>query len=238
MTIARWGIQTIIVAALALGWGVYLLPPGPLRWAGIAVALFFWLFTVAFFRNPHRVPAGGPDCLIAPADGVVSDIGVVDEPDFIGGRALRVGIFLSVFDVHVNRSPADAEIRWAKYTPGRFLDARHPDATHANEANSLGLECRAPNAGLRLVVRQISGLIARRIVCTHGVGDAVTRGELYGMIRFGSRTELWLPADTPHRLVVAVGSRVKCGETVMIRLGAGDAAPLAPAAPVASGAQP
>ncbi|MBA2480430.1 MAG: phosphatidylserine decarboxylase family protein [Planctomycetes bacterium] len=219
MTFVRWGIPTVLVETLVLAWGVSLLPPGPARWIGLAVAAFLWLFTLAFFRNPERTPAGGLDCLIAPADGVVSDITTVDEPEFLKGRAVRIGIFLSVFDVHVNRSPVAGTIAFAKYTPGKFLDARHPDVSHENEANAIGIEVAPETAtGLRVLVRQLSGLIARRIICTHAVGERIARGELYGMIKFGSRTELWLPESCPHTVAVKVGDRVKCGETVLVRL--------------------
>ena len=219
MTFARWGIPTLFWATLVLAWGVWLLPPGLPRWIGIAVAAFCWLFTLAFFRNPVRVPAGDDRCLIAPADGVVADITEVDESEFIKGRCVRVGIFLSVFDVHVNRSPLTGQVAYATYTPGKFLDARHPDVSHENEANTIGLIADDHIAsGLKVLVRQLSGLIARRIICTHGVGDHLDRGELFGMIKFGSRTEVWLPLSYPHEVAVKIGDKVKCGETVIIRL--------------------
>jgi phosphatidylserine decarboxylase len=224
MTIARWGIPTILCATVVLAWAVWLLPHGPARWVGIGIAAFLWLFTLAFFRNPVRQPAGGPECLTAPADGVVSDITEVHEGEFLGAKAVRIGIFLSVFDVHVNRSPCSGTVAYARYTPGKFLDARHPDVSHANEANAIGIDVTgSPVAGLRVLVRQLSGLIARRIICTHGVGDGIARGELYGMIKFGSRTELWLPRDTPHTVLVRVGERVRCGETALVRLEGGAA---------------
>ncbi len=238
MTFARWGIPTLLTVSVVLGWGVWLLPMGAPRATGMAVAALLWLFTLAFFRNPARRPLGNERCLVAPADGVVADIGEVDEGEFIGGRALRIGIFLSVFDVHVNRSPVAGTIAYARYKPGRFLDARHPDVSHENEANTLGLVADPAVApGLRLLVRQLSGLIARRIICTHGVGDALLRGELFGMIKFGSRTELWLPVTCPHRVLVVLGQRVRCGETVLVELleqplAAGPAA--SPAAPFAT----
>lgn len=219
MTIVRWGIPTILVVTFVLGWGVWLVHATPYRIAAGAIALVLWLFTIAFFRNPRRTPEGGPECLIAPADGIVADISDVDEPDFLGGKAVRIGIFLSVFDVHVNRSPCSGTVAFARYTPGRFLDARHPDVSHENEANAIGIDVAVPShPGLRLLVRQLSGLIARRIICTHGVGDALTRGELFGMIKFGSRTELWLPREVAHTVLVRVGDRVRCGETALIRL--------------------
>jgi phosphatidylserine decarboxylase len=231
MTFARWGIPTLITASIVLGWGVWLLPEGPIRWAGTAVAAFMWLFTLAFFRNPARLPLGTQRSLIAPADGVVADIVEVDEPLYLGTRALRIGIFLSVFDVHVNRSPVAGTVRFAAYKPGRFLDARHPDVSHENESNTLGIEVDAEVApGVRLLVRQLSGLIARRIICTHGTGDRLERGELFGMIKFGSRTELWLPLSCAHTVMVQVGQRVRCGETILVELSAATAPPATAAA--------
>lgn len=219
MTIARWGIPTLIQLAAVLAWGVYLMPRGPATWSALAVAVALWLFVLNFFRNPVRHPEGDARSVIAAADGVVADIEEVDEPHFIGGRAIRIGIFLNVFDVHVNRSCIDGTVAYADYRPGRFLDARHPDVAHENEANTLGIEVdEAVCPGMRILLRQLSGLIARRIICTHGVGDHLARGECFGMIKFGSRTEIWLPVGT-CRLAVAVGDRVRCGETAVATIG-------------------
>lgn len=223
--IARWGLVPTLVVAGTLAWGAWLLPAGWPRWAGFAVAALATLFVLWFFRNPRRVPPPGEHRLVAPADGTVWDIEEVHEPTVIGGPARRIGIFLSVFDVHVNRAPCAGTVVYAHYRPGRFLDVRHPDAPDANEANTLGIACdRAVGRDLRIVVRQIAGLIARRIVCTHGVGDRLARGELFGMIRFGSRTELYVPLDRPHTVLVKPGDRVRAGETVLIELPPEDAA--------------
>ncbi len=232
MTFARWGIPTLFWATLVLGWAVWLVPAGPFRWLVAAVAAFCWLFTLAFFRNPQRTAQGGDHAFIAPADGVVADITECDEPTFVGERCVRIGIFLSVFDVHVNRSPCAGVIRHAIYRPGKFLDARHPDGSHANEANILGIEAdmgevaahaagKPEGAGkprLKFLLVQLSGLIARRIICTHAVGEHLQRGELYGMIKFGSRTELWLPLSAAAKITVQVGQRVRCGETMIAEI--------------------
>ncbi len=219
MTFARWGVSTLLCVIGFWSWVLWAVPAGLATWVFVPVAVFCIGFTIAFFRNPARTPQGGPNCLIAPADGLVWDITELDEPTFIKGRAVRIGIFLSVFDVHVNRSPCEGEVQYAHYKPGKFLDVRHPDCAHENEANTLGIAVSPSVApGLRILVRQLSGLIARRIVCVHGVGDRLARGELYGMIKFGSRTELWLPADHPHAVRVKTGDRVKCGETVLVEL--------------------
>ncbi len=219
MTIARWGFPTLLTSGLVLAWAVWLLPAGMAQWLGLGIALFFWLFTLAFFRNPKRVPQGHERCLTSPADGVVADITESDEPLFVGERCVRIGIFLSVFDVHVNRSPVVGTIGFAEYRPGKFLDARHPDVSHQNEANILGIAVDPAVApGLKLLLTQLSGLIARRIICIKGPGERLHRGELYGMIKFGSRTELWIPKSRAFTLKVAVGQRVKCGETILVEL--------------------
>jgi len=219
MTFVRWGLPTFFWSALVLGWAVWLMPEGIPRYAMLAVAVFLIWFIINFFRNPSPAPQGGPRSLIAPGEGVVADIIEIDEPLFIGGRCLRIGIFLSVFDVHVNRSPCPGMVRFAEYRPGKFLDARHPDVSHANEANILGIEADASvQSGLKLLVTQLSGLIARRIICTHGVGDRIERAELFGMIKFGSRTELFIPLAANAEVKVKVGDKVVCGKTVVAEM--------------------
>lgn len=219
MTFARWGLPTVFWSVLVLTWAVWLMPAGIPRYAMLAVAVFLVLFIINFFRNPKPAPQGGPRSLIAPGQGVVADITEVDEPRYVGGRCIRIGIFLSVFDVHVNRSPCPATVRYAHYRPGKFLDVRHPDTTHVNEANILGLEADAEvKPGLKLLLIQLSGLIARRIICTHGVGDHLGRAELYGMIKFGSRTELYIPIDAKPVITVKVGEKVICGRTVVAEI--------------------
>lgn len=136
----------------------------------------------------------------------------VEAPAWMGGRALRVGIFLSVFDVHVNRSPLAGRVGQVEHTPGKFLDARDPACSRENERTDLGIELSGGRG--RVVVRQITGLIARRIVCKAQVGQDLARGERYGMIKFGSRTEVYFPAG---RLDVKVrpGDRVQGGRSVL-----------------------
>ena len=184
-----------------------MLPDGWPRYVGYAVCAFLWLFTLAFFRNPKRTPAGGSSDLIAPADGVIADIEEVDAPRYIEGRALRIGIFLSVFDVHVNRSPIQATIEHVEYTPGKFLDARHPDVSHENEANELGLRVTASGlAPTKLLLRQLSGLIARRTYVPMALATSSAK-RIVRMIKFGSRTELWIPIDAGAEVKVKIGDR-------------------------------
>jgi phosphatidylserine decarboxylase len=147
----------------------------------------------------------------------VTDIETVDEPHFIGGPAVRIGIFLSIFSVHVNRAPARGRVEWLEHKEGAFHDARKAAAQRENECNWIGIvrdDLGGPD-GVRLAVRQISGAIARRIICPLEQGARVARGGLIGMIKFGSRTELYLPAGSGAEVRVRVGDKVKGGESVL-----------------------
>ncbi len=217
--IAPWALMPMAVSAGILAWGAWLLPDGWPRTAGWSVLIAVMLFEVWFFRSPRRTPPPGERNLVAPADGTVWDVSELDEPEFLKCRAVRIGIFLSVFDVHVNRSPCAGSVVYGRHRPGRFLDVRSPDCPDANEAFTLGIQADPVVApGLRLTVRQLAGLIARRIICAASDGDPLRRGELYGMIRFGSRTELWIPADQAHRVLVKVGDKVRGGETILAEI--------------------
>ena len=215
MFIARWGLTTVGLLTVILALSLLLIPDGVGRWVAGGVAAALWLFSLNFFRNPPRTPPPGADHLVSSADGVVADSETVDAPDFIAGRALRIGVFMNVFDVHVNRAPADGTVAWLHYAPGRFLDVRHPTAIHANEAQNIGLELDVPgHEGLRIIVRQLAGLVARRIVCPCSEGDHWQRGAVFGMIKFGSRLELWIP-EGRATATVTIGQRVRAGETVL-----------------------
>lgn len=176
------------------------------------------VFVAFFFRNPTREIPGDERSVVAPADGRVIDVGEIDRPD--GGRALRIGIFLSVFNVHVNRSPAAGRVVAIQRGGDRYRAAFDRRAEHDNVRCTLTLETAA---GERIQVVQITGLIARRIVCHPKVGQWVARGSRYGLIRFGSRTDVVLPQGSVAR--VARGDRVRGGSSVLARLpepGAGE----------------
>lgn len=188
--------------------------------AGMAGLLLFvvfilWGFVVSFFRDPERSIPDAADALVSPADGTVTHIDEVAEPDFPGGRAFRISIFLSVFNVHVNRTPRSGKVAAIQYFPGAFLDARHPQCGVANE--QLWLDLDDSLSGKRLRIKQISGKIARRIVCWLKPGEEVQKGERFGMIKFGSRTEIYLPLDAPIEVQVQIGAKVKGGSTVLLR---------------------
>ncbi len=206
--IALGGVATLASAAAL--WAVW--PP----LAALAVVGF--LYVLAFFRDPLRVPEETPvpdGALLAPADGKVDFIGEVDEP-LLGGRAFKVSIFLSVFDVHLNRAPCSGRIEKIEYRKGEYLDARRADCGGRNEANALVIASGAPGGGpIRVLVRQISGTIARRIVCIPKEGDELSLGERFGMIKFGSRTDLCVPLERKVDLKVKLGQHVAAGHTLM-----------------------
>ncbi len=181
----------------------------------VSVLLFaLAVFTLSFFRDPERATPSDEGTLVSPADGTVVNVLEVDEPLYLRGRGIRVGIFLSVFDVHVNRSPGAGVVEFVKYTPGRFLDARDPRSIEENEANAIGIQL---DDGRRVLVRQVAGLIARRIVCPVSVGDRVERGQRMGMIKFGSYTELIVEKESGFEAKVAVTETVHGAQTVMFR---------------------
>ena len=201
----KWSI--LVLAALTAATIIWC----PIAWAPI-LPLALLAFTISFFRDPERrVPVAGK-FIVAPADGRVVEIKTANEPYFLKGEATMVAIFLSIFDVHVQRAPIDGTIKFVQYNKGRFLDARHPQASLANENRVVGIETAD---GFRVTVRQIAGLIARRIVGWADTGATLAKGERIGMIRFGSRVELFLPPGT--EVAVKVGDYAKGGETIIAR---------------------
>jgi phosphatidylserine decarboxylase len=174
--------------------------------------LLLFLCTVAFFRDPERAVPTDENLIVAAADGTVMDIVELDENEVLQTKTRRVGIFLSIFDVHTNRVPIDGRVIYCQHRPGLFLDARRPDCSEKNESMTWAFE----NLRVTIVVRQITGAIARRIVAWAEVGDELKKGERFGMIRFGSRTELYLPLNA--EVLVKVGDHVLGGSTIIARL--------------------
>jgi phosphatidylserine decarboxylase len=176
--------------------------------------LFFvlFLFTVAFFRDPERAVPADPNLIVAAADGTVVDIIESDENQVLKTRTRRVGIFLSIFDVHTNRAPIDGRVVYRQHREGLCLDARRADCSEKNESMTWAFE----NPRATIVVRQITGAIARRIVAWAQMGDELKKGERFGMIRFGSRTELYLPLNA--EVLVKTGDHVLGGSTIIARL--------------------
>lgn len=199
----RWIFLILVVLAL----GSFFL----WRWLPV-IFLLLIVYTFAFFRDPERVTPSEPDAVVAAADGVVADIVEVEETDVVKAKMKRVGIFLSVFDVHTNRAPIDGRVTYREHREGLCLDARSPDCSGKNESMTWAFQ----NPRTTLVVKQLTGAIARRIVGWSQVGDELKKGERFGMIRFGSRTEVYLPLDAT--VLVKIGDRVSGGATVIARL--------------------
>lgn len=176
--------------------------------AGLFALLSVW--TVFFFRDPERSFPPQEGILTAPADGRILGVEKIAHDDYVGGEALRISIFLSVLDVHINRIPADGVVDFVRYQPGKFFVAYCDKASQFNEHTDIGI---ITSSGYRILVKQIAGTIARRIICRLNAGDTVTAGERFGMIRFGSRTELVVPSGS--RLRVKKGDRVKGSQTIL-----------------------
>jgi phosphatidylserine decarboxylase len=177
------------------------------------ISLLLTLFVISFFRNPERTPPGDGNTVVAPADGTVIVVERVSETP-LGVEALKISIFMSVFNVHVNRAPLDGRVVNIVYQPGRFLDARDGRASSENERNGVVLETAA---GIRIAFVQIAGLIARRIICYPKVGDLLVRGTRYGLIRFGSRVDVYLPVGLEP--LVKLGDITTAGRTILGRIG-------------------
>jgi phosphatidylserine decarboxylase len=214
VSFAREGVLFIVIAAL-LAAGMFALAvtrrSWPLWLLALAVTLVA-LWVAYFFRDPERAGERGQDLVLAPADGKVVDVREVDEPTFIRGRALRISIFMNVFNVHVNRYPVEGTIRHVRRTAGRFLNAAGDRASLENEQVSVGIDID----GTRVLVRQIAGLIARRIHTYSTEGQTVNQGDRMGIIRFGSRVDVFVPVGATAR--VKVGDVSVAGVTVVAEL--------------------
>ena len=165
-----------------------------------------------FFRDPERLSPAPPAAVLSPADGKVVDISVVDEPEHIGGKAKRIAVFMSVFNVHVNRAPVKGEVEWVRHLPGRFMNAVRSSASLENERLLVALR---DEAGRPALLNLVAGFVARRIVCPLAERGTVHRGQRIGMIRFGSRVEVFVPDDDRFEVAVRLGQSVRAGRTVL-----------------------
>ena len=204
------GSLVLAVVAIGLGW----------EWWPLALLVLpLLIFLFAFFRDPNRGVPTEQHAMVSPADGTVSDITELADDEWLGGPAIRIGIFLSVFNVHVNRSPCDGKVAKVEYKKGKFINAmKHDEASTDNESNTILLVDRESGEPIA-VVKQIVGLIARRIIFPLQVGDSVNRGDRIGMIKFGSRTELYIPKRLEPVVKVTVGQKVRGAADVIALLG-------------------
>ena len=214
MNFAREGYPFIGIA-MALAVAAFALALARRSWALWLLALVVTviaLWVAYFFRDPERTGERGSHIVVAPADGKLIMITEVDEPTFIGGRAVRLSIFMNVFNVHVNRYPVDGTVKYLKYNPGKFLNAAAEKSSIENEQSSVGIE----SGKNRILVRQIAGLVARRIVTYGREGEQVKQGDRMGLIRFGSRVDVFIPVDAALR--VKLGALTTAGTTVLAEI--------------------
>lgn len=217
LRLAREGSREMVVATLVLGGGA-VVAASVWHWGAAVPLVIGWGWVISFFRDPRRTARCAEGELCAPADGTVTEVTRLDDYELVGGPALLVGIFLSIFDVHANRSPCAGTVRSVTYRKGRFHDARDARSSPKNEANTVVIDPQPPIRG-PIVVRQVAGLIARRIICHATPGCDLAAGERFGMIKFGSRTELIVPDDGAVRAAVEVGAKVRAGVTILVRQG-------------------
>ena len=214
MNFAREGLLFIaIAAAVAAGgfafaisrrsWGL---------WLAAFVLLLLALWVAYFFRDPERTGQRGPSLVVSPADGKLIMISEVDEPSFVQGRAIRLSIFMNVFNVHVNRYPVDGVVKHVHYNKGKFLNAASDKSSLENEQMSVGVD----TGRYRILVRQIAGLIARRIVTYSKLGQQVKQGDRMGIIRFGSRVDVFIPVDS--RILGKLGDVTTAGVSILAEL--------------------
>ena len=201
--LALIAIATWIVAIAGFGGGVTL----------VIAALFtaLTIFNLWFFRDPKRLHPTGAGLVLAPAEGRVIDISEVGEPSFMGQQARKISIFLSIFDVHIQRAPVEGVVSHREYRPGAYKVAWADKASEENEQASVGITTEMGN----VLVRQIAGLVARRIITYPSEGDRLERGQKIGLIRFGSRVDLFLPLD--WEIICSVGDRTRVGSSVLAR---------------------
>jgi phosphatidylserine decarboxylase len=200
-------IPTLILALILFA--AFSLTQNALSLLGALIFLISFLFMLFFFRDPERQAPEGEKLILAPADGKVILIRRFDHSKFMGGGGILVSVFMSLFDVHVNRAPISGVVKYLKYNPGKFLPAFKEKAASENEQMESGLE----NKYGRIVVKQIAGIVARRIVCRLKQDESIKAGERFGMIRFGSRLDLFLPENVDVK--VKLNHRVKAGETII-----------------------
>lgn len=205
--VAAAGCAALAVMAWLMSW-MCLLPVGPI--------VLVWLWTTWFFRDPDRQVPSGEGLFVSPADGRVTDITPLGADGPLGTEGLQVGVFMSLFNVHVNRAPCDGRVESVEHRPGLFLDARKPEASSRNESATIRLTHKWNGCDWPVIVRQVAGLIARRIITAPADGQDLRRGERLGMIKFGSRLELIVPRELIGEVRVAVGDRVLAGRTVLI----------------------
>lgn len=218
--ITEYGLPQVVVypclCAVVMVVVAIAMPLGLSLWIIEAILAIVLIWILSFFRDPKRNIPAGDNLILSPADGTISDIEEVDEPNFIGGKAVRIGIFLSIFNVHINRTPCAVKIGEITYRKGKFKNALNPISGKVNESNDIEMT-RLKEPKDKILVRQISGAIARRIVCDAKEGQEFAGGVVFGMLKFGSRTEIYLPVNCGAKIIVTKGDKVKAGRTILAK---------------------
>jgi phosphatidylserine decarboxylase len=221
--ITRFGYDVVAIVAGGVLLGVLLawffVDPRMLRYGVIVVLLLILVLTVSFFRDPDRVTPRGEGLVIAPADGRVVQVADVEETEYLKSRSVQVSIFMSPLDVHVNRFPISGRVEFFRHLPGKYLVAFADKSSEENERTLIGIG----DGRRRVLFKQVAGFIARRIIAPLQVGDSAVAGARFGMIRFGSRVDVIVPADSHVR--VKVGDRAVAGETILAVLTGGEPSP-------------
>jgi phosphatidylserine decarboxylase len=185
-------------------------------WLPELVLFLILAWALSFFRDPARQIPNSPRALLSPADGTITDIEIVENDPMFPHKAMRIGIFLSIFNVHINRAPCAAKVGAIAYKPGQFKNAMSPQSGRVNESNAVRMT-RMNEPKDELMVRQISGAIARRIVCAAKTGESLAAGQQFGMLKFGSRTELYVPARDDVLCKIKIGDKVRAGLTTLVK---------------------
>ncbi len=211
--ITRYGFDvyfTVVTLCIVAGvLAALFIEPKIFRYLVYGVSAFFFLFATNFFRDPDRTPPQGEDLLLSPADGKVIIVKEVDQPEYIGGKAIQVSIFMSPLNVHVNRNPISGIVKHLRYVKGEYFAAYEDKASEKNEQMVIGMENRFG----KVLFKQIAGFVARRIVCELSLDQTVVAGERFGMIKFGSRVDIFFRPDAVVK--VSVGDTATAGETVL-----------------------
>jgi phosphatidylserine decarboxylase len=212
-TISKYGFSVLLrILGFALVVNVLvqvLVVNGTLKTAVLLISILFVFFVLYFFRDPTRVSPVGDHLILSPADGKIVHVGDANDQDFLGSESTEISIFLSPLNVHVNRIPISGKVRYFRYVSGDYLVAFHEKASEKNERTIIGID----NGKFKVLMRQVAGFIARRIVCNLKVDDDVSAGERFGMIKFGSRVDVLIP--TKADIKVSIDDRVVAGETVL-----------------------
>jgi len=218
--LTKYGVRELVLSTVAAGGLCAMAFAAAPLWVAIPLAALptiLWLWVLWFFRDPERIPPGDDGSFVSPADGNVTDITPLGASSLLEREGTQIGIFMNVFSVHVNRCPLDASVVRVEHKDGAYIDVRQQAGWEQNESATIFLTHTRAGVAYPVVVRQVAGLIARRIITDLSPGEALVRGQRIGMIKFGSRMELLLPRELAGQVCVSLGQAVRAGETVLVK---------------------